>query len=159
MMATKQRPALPIDMDEFIHGAGAKSPSVVVGDKRDLVIQSSEPDVIPMPAAAAAEIAAVVAEVDSLVNTPAPAVRPASPKKAKAEPVQAQTMPWDDANPKVKNFVQVRAPEPLTIKLKWIKENTLGISSVHDLILTTLEEMADQRIEAILKGRVGQSKS
>jgi hypothetical protein len=68
-------------------------------------------------------------------------------------------MPWDDANPKVKNFVQVRAPEPLTIKLKWIKENTLGISSVHDLILTTLEEMADQRIEAILKGRAGQSKS
>ncbi len=157
MMATsKQRPALPIDVDvsAFIHGAGAKAPSVVLGEKADVVIQAESED-IAVPADVAAEIAAVAAEVESLVAEPAAA---ASPKKAAAKP-EKEAMPWDGANPKIKSFVQVRAPEPLTIKLRWIKENTLGVSSVHDLILTTLEEMADERIKAILKSRAGQAKS
>lgn len=160
MTPPKVRRPLPtgLSMEQFISGAGQGAPAVVLGEKANVVA-----DVIAVPQPVADEIEAIVKEVNALVETPVAAPvqappRAPSPKKAAPTPKpDKQTLPWEDANPKIKSFVQVRAPEPLALKLKWIKENSLGVNSVHDLILNTLEEMADKRIKAILKGRAGQS--
>lgn len=75
--------------------------------------------------------------------------------KGKVQKKPAEQMPWDEANPKVMKFVQVRMPEPLHQKLAWIKQNSIGVPSVHDLILTALNAMAEQRIDQIKKGNRG----
>lgn len=124
-----------------------------------MVKKPAQPPVITDPMAfirGAADTPApvVIGEKATEIERPAPTPqRKRAPKPvSKHEP---EKMPWEDANPKIRNNVQVRMPEPLGLKLKWIKENSLGVPSVHELILKTLEAMADQRIKEIQKGQGG----
>lgn len=125
-MAKKEAPPLITDPTAFIRGATETPEPVVIG-AQSARIDAQEQEVVPKPA-----------------KKPA---RRAKPKPASKHEVPA--MPWEDGNPRVKNYVQLRMPEPLNMKLKWIKENSLGVPSVHDLILKTLEDQVEKRIKEI----------
>lgn len=172
-MSTKPRPKLltGIDASAFIQGASDRAPTVIVGEKAEMVAES-----IVVPQETAQAIEKIVEEVDALVGESAAAPVQAPPSLKKATPAKKTTkpkvkdepkpepqpqagegdLPWEGANPKVRSFVQLRAPEPLLIKLRWIRDNSVGNHSMHDLILMALEEMADRRIAGILKNKAGQ---
>lgn len=132
---SQNKPALVTDMAELIRGATEKPAPVVIGEKTEVVEERAAPG---KPRAKTAK---------------APGKTGAKKGQGKAPP--AEVYPWADANPKITKFVQVRMPEPLHIKLAWIKANSIGAASVHDLILGAITEMADQRIERIKKGDRG----
>lgn len=126
-MAKKEVPPLITDPTAFIRGANDTPEPVVIG-AQSARIDAPEPEVAPEP---------------PKKSPRRPRPKPASKHEA------APAMPWEDGNPRVKNYVQLRMPEPLNMKLKWIKENSLGVPSVHDLILKTLEDQAEKRIKEI----------
>lgn len=88
--------------------------------------------------------------------TPKPAPIKKAPVIQRKEPEQA--MPWENCNPKITKFVQLRMSEPLDAKLQWIKDNSVGVPSKHALILEAVEKLADERIAELKKqGRAGRS--
>lgn len=77
-------------------------------------------------------------------------------KDARCADVAAQKMPWESANPKVISFVQVRMPETLSVKVKWVVYNSGG-KSVHAELLRVLEKGVDDRIAEILQTQDGRT--
>lgn len=126
---SQSKAPLVTDLTALIRGASEKPAPVVIGDKPEVVEQSKP-----------------------VKNKQA--TKPKAKKEQGRAPAK-ETFPWTDANPKIVKFVQVRAPEPLHLKLAWIKANSIGVPSVHELIIETLEAMADERIARILKGDRG----
>lgn len=135
-MATKDKPPVITDPMAFIRGATETPERVVIGDRAGEI----EPPATPI-------------ETQAETSTEKPAGK--TRVKPKKEPVskheEKQSFPWDNANPKVKSYFQLRMPEPLGLKLKFIKQNTLGVNSVHDLVMQTLEAMVEERLAEILK--------
>ena len=137
-MASKPlaKPPLMTNPMDFIRGASVppESTTIIGAKAEELQVELSPRDTAP------------------LENAPAEApksIQRSSPVRASKH--ESGPMPWDDANPRVKSFVQVRMPEPLGIKLKWVKDRTPGVSSVHELVLGALEDMIEKRIAEILK--------
>lgn len=136
-MASKpiSKPPLMMDPKAFIRGASAPpAATTIIGDKAE---ELQEQLAAPAPA--------------PVQEAPEPKAHPARTSPVRASKHDSKPMPWDDANPRVKSYVQVRMPEPLGIKLKYVKDRTPGVSSLHDLVLSTLEEMVEKRLAEILK--------
>lgn len=129
----KNKTALVTDLTEIIRSAAEKPEPMLIGQHQDVVEQTVKPEA-PKPAKKAR------------------AVKPKTPAAKKPEP---EKFPWDEANEKIIKLVQVRMPETLHAKLAWIKQESIGVPSVHSLILTTLNAFADHCIERIKKGDRG----
>lgn len=134
-MSQNKQPLIT-DMSSLIRGATEKPEPIVMGDKSgDIERQASSAPATRRP----------------------PARKEPKPKamKERGRAPAKESYPWDEANPKVMKFVQVRMPEDLHAKLAWIKANSIGVPSVHDLMLNAIASDADQRIERIKKGDRG----
>lgn len=56
-----------------------------------------------------------------------------------------KSFPWQDANAKVKVAFQLRLPESLHMKLKWLSEQ--GRDSIHEIALRGVEVEVDKLLE------------
>lgn len=128
------------DLSSLIRGATEKPAPIVLGDKSSTIEQPAATPVTTKKTSARAAV--------KIATKPKPA---AEQGRAPAK----EAYPWDDANPKVMKFVQVRMPEDLHAKLAWIKANSIGVPSVHDLMLSAITADADSRIARIKKGDRG----
>ncbi len=136
-MAAKEKPAVITDPMAFIRGATQTPERVVIGDRAE----EFEPPASPTETQAGTSTKKITGK-----NR----VKPhAQADESTSE--QTKGFPWDNANPKVKSYFQLRMPEPLGLKLKFIKQNTLGVNSVHDLVMQTLEAMVEERLAEILQ--------
>lgn len=126
---SKTKP-LVTDMSELIRGATEKPAPMVIGEKQDVIEQKP-----PTPEK--------------------PRQRASKPRPGKGRAPTAPAWPWSDANPKITKFVQVRMPEPLDIKLDWIKQNSIGQISKHEIILKAIEAAADRLVDDIVKRNRG----
>lgn len=126
---------LVTDFSDLIRGATEKPAPIVLGNKSGAIEQSAGQDAVAKPARKNSQ-------------------KPKANKEQGSAPVKA-VYPWDEANPKVMKFVQVRMPEDLHAKLAWIKANSIGVPSVHDLMLNAIMVDADDRIARIKKGDRG----
>lgn len=140
-MVAKEKPPVITDPMAFIRGATEPPERVVIGD--------DEAKIGPKDAVTTTDESR-----DGTSVTPAEAQENPEPPNREEE----QRFPWENANPKVKSYFQLRMPEPLGLKLKFIKQNTLGINSVHDLVMQTLEAMVEERLAEILKQQGGAKK-
>ena len=137
-MSQSKQP-LVTDFKSLIKSASEKPAPIVIGEKQDAVerheIRAAEPEKPSAPQAKQRS-------------------KPEQKKGQGSAPAK-ESYPWDDANPKVMKFVQVRMPEDLHAKLAWIKANSIGVPSVHDLMLSAITADADSRIARIKKGDRG----
>lgn len=126
---------LVTDFSDLIRGATEKPAPIVLGNKSGAIEQSAGQDAVAKPARKNSQ----------------------KPKAGKEQgrALAKESYPWDAANPKVMKFVQVRMPEDLHAKLAWIKANSIGVPSVHDLMLNAIMVDADNRIARIKKGDRG----
>lgn len=126
---------LVTDFSDLIRGATEKPAPIVLGNKSGAIEQ-------PAGQAAVAKPAHKNSQKSKL-------------GKEQGRASAKESYPWDAANPKVMKFVQVRMPEDLHAKLAWIKANSIGVPSVHDLMLNAIIADADDRIARIKKGDRG----
>lgn len=70
-------------------------------------------------------------------------------------PAEQGANPWDDANPRIISFFQIRMPEPLKIKIEWLASRHLGEGkgSQHKIALAALEREIDRMIAKELKSK------
>ncbi len=69
----------------------------------------------------------------------APKAKPAKPKAIEG--------PWLTANPRIIMQFNVRMPEPLHAKLRWLGENTTD--SMHAIALQAIEEVVNKRVRLL----------
>lgn len=88
-------------------------------------------------------------EVTQVTQVTTPAV-PAAP-----EGKGGYLYPWDDANPRVISFFQIRMPEPLKRKIEWLdaRNPSREKSSQHKIALAALEREIDRLIARELKAK------
>lgn len=63
-----------------------------------------------------------------------------------------QPPPWANAIDRVIKPFGLRMPEPLHAKLKFVADNTAGVS-MHDLALGAVSEMIERRLAEIDRGK------
>lgn len=91
---------------------------------------------------------------DGAVTQLGPAVAPAAEEGAR----QIQDMPWEQGNPRVISYFQLRLPEPLKIKLDWLYtsqkvEPGEKRQSAHQIAIAAFEREIDRLIAKALKER------
>lgn len=105
--------------------------------------------------------ASAVTEEGDVVNIEAPhevtqVTTPTQPEAAH-EPAG---LPWDEANPRVISFFQIRMPEPLKMKIEWLElqhrmkgERSGSRGLQHQIALTALEREIDRLVAKELKAK------
>jgi hypothetical protein len=89
---------------------------------------------------------------------PAAATGGKKKNEPKAVAGQPQPTPWAGAHPKVRNNVQLRTPDELHMKVKWLADNTLPKRSMHDILLDAVEEHVEAQLAIHYYGK-GKGKS
>lgn len=102
----------------------------------------------------------VVAEsgaVTQVHTEPAGTDHSAAEKTSEAGQGRAPKQAWDEADPRIIHYFQVRMPEPLKLKLEWLEiqmrlqgERT-GKGLQHKIVLTSLEKEINKLIAKALK--------
>lgn len=111
----------------------------------------------------------VVAESGAVTHIEAPIEPQAAAPAAQAAPVNdsdlvsgatGEGLPWEDANPRILSFFQLRLPEPTKLKLEWLLAKELAASkhlpksdrpSQHSIALEALERELDRLVAKHLK--------
>jgi len=82
--------------------------------------------------------------------TPAPKEPKKTAQRARSEAVEG---PWTTANPRIKMQFNMRLPEPLHAKLKWLGENTPD--SMHSIAMEAIEEVVNKRLRLMSDAGTG----